>query len=179
MDGLFAAKNPVVELVEQVDHSLEERRAQNLVTEVHQPHSHVGEEVLEARVDDKGIHSFIESSTLLCGLQEGVQVLENTHDGVGDGCIELIDVHVSDSLACVLEEIRGREQKARNKLNIAGKVQKTHGLLNIVGSKGVGGQRVDRRVVLGQLGGIGAGNPQSVVSSEEDRRINLGDRGGG
>jgi hypothetical protein len=175
LHSLLAAKDPVPQLLEQVDDALEQGRAENLVGEVDEPHSDVGEEVLESRVNDEGVHGLVEPGALFGGLQEGVKVLEESHDGVGDGSVELVDGNVGHSLSGGLEEVRGGEQQTRDELHVARKVQEAHGLLNVVGGERVRRQRVDGSVVLGQLGGIGARNVESVVFPGHQ----LGGGGGG
>lgn len=154
LDGLLGAKQPAKEVLQDVDNVVEQRRHENLLRQVDDPHADVGEEVLEAGVDDEGVHGLVEPGSVLDNLEEGVQVLEHAEQGVGDGLAELVERQVGDGLAGVLEELATSLQQANGKVDVAGKVEETNALVLGVGGERAGGQAEHGRVLGHELLGV-------------------------
>ncbi|AOW02388.1 uncharacterized protein YALI1_C07288g [Yarrowia lipolytica] len=157
LDGLLGAKQPAKEVLKNIDNVVEQRRHENLLRQVDNPHSNVGEEVLEAGVDNEGVDGLVEPGTALDHVQEGVEVLEHAQKSVGDSLAQLVERQVSDGLAGVLEELATGLQKANSKVDVTGEVKESNRLLGL-GGKGARSERENRSEVGHHLGGIFAGN---------------------
>lgn len=158
LDGLLGAKDPLDERLEQVDDGAEQGRLEQVLGDVDDEGGDVGQEVLEAGVDEELVDGLVELGSLLDGSEEGVEVDHKTLEEVDGGGSDLVDVKVDQSSSSVLDELATKLQQANEEVDVSGEVEEAHGLGLGLGGKGTGGQGVDGSVLLDELSGVGAGD---------------------